>query len=371
MKSEIDSWLLAIAIFQYAFLGTFLLFSRAGNRLSNVLLGLFSLCMGLNLLDLMLSMSGQFELVAFLSLFDLVTMTLFGPLMFLYVQSLLDNGFKLIYKHVYHFIPGLLVSLYVAISYFSIPHSTQIELTKAIHTSSLSSYQLLLVIPFYVHILIYAIWTFIKYKSYTISAANKSSTGFRWLQFLFIGLAMMFVISTALSFLPHYPPLRPFAQFFLIIFITITFFLINMILIKGLQQPGIFSTMPSVRYQSSNLSESAKTLILKSVEQVMLDKHLYLNPQLSLNMLAREIDSKPRHVSQVINEYLGVTFHDYVNEMRVQYAIDTMEHAPTNTTILEILFDSGFNSKSSFNMAFKKVTSQTPTEYRKSVLKNS
>ena len=66
------------------------------------------------------------------------------------------------------------------------------------------------------------------------------------------------------------------------------------------------------------------------------------------------------------NHNLNQHFFDFVNEYRIKKAMEILADASKNhLTVLEILYEVGFNSKSSFNTAFKKYTKQTPTEYRK------
>ncbi|MEO0902667.1 MAG: helix-turn-helix domain-containing protein, partial [Bacteroidota bacterium] len=72
-----------------------------------------------------------------------------------------------------------------------------------------------------------------------------------------------------------------------------------------------------------------------------------------------------RELSILINHKMGQHFFDFVNSYRIQSAVDILKD-PTKkkVTILEILYEVGFNSKSSFNTAFKKHTGHTPTTYR-------
>ncbi|GGD71060.1 helix-turn-helix domain-containing protein [Maribacter cobaltidurans] len=71
-------------------------------------------------------------------------------------------------------------------------------------------------------------------------------------------------------------------------------------------------------------------------------------------------------MSLLINHHLGKHFFDFINEYRVNEAKAILENPDANQfTVLEILYQVGFNSKSTFYTAFKKVTNKTPTQYRK------
>jgi AraC-like DNA-binding protein len=91
----------------------------------------------------------------------------------------------------------------------------------------------------------------------------------------------------------------------------------------------------------------------------------YLEPSLKINELAQSLSIPSKSLSQSINQQLGKNFYDFVNSYRIEEAKKKIVKANGNgRTILEILYDSGFNSKAAFNRAFKKHTGITPTEYK-------
>jgi AraC-like DNA-binding protein len=92
----------------------------------------------------------------------------------------------------------------------------------------------------------------------------------------------------------------------------------------------------------------------------------YLEPDLSIERLASLQSTDTKALSALINNYMGTNFFTYVNTFRIQKA-KIMLVNPQNSkhSVLHILYEVGFNSKSSFNTAFKKHTGQTPTAYRK------
>ena len=90
----------------------------------------------------------------------------------------------------------------------------------------------------------------------------------------------------------------------------------------------------------------------------------YLNPDLTLAALADQVAMTPREVSELLNQSLGMHFFDFINGYRIDQARDLLVNDPSQS-ILDILLASGFNSKSSFNTAFKKRVGLTPSAYRK------
>ena len=91
----------------------------------------------------------------------------------------------------------------------------------------------------------------------------------------------------------------------------------------------------------------------------------YLNPSLSIRSFSEEIKMNSRDISVLINQNLKQYFFDFINEYRVKEAMKILKNpSKKEFTVLEILYEVGFNSKSSFNTAFKKHTGLTPTQFR-------
>jgi len=118
------------------------------------------------------------------------------------------------------------------------------------------------------------------------------------------------------------------------------------------------------KYEKSGLKEETAMEIHKVLCQKMENEKWFTNSELTLVELAQNLDIFPNKLSQVINTYEGKNFHDYINSRRVELFLKLVEN-PENRkyTILSLAFDCGFNSKSSFNKHFKKITNQTPSLY--------
>ena len=90
----------------------------------------------------------------------------------------------------------------------------------------------------------------------------------------------------------------------------------------------------------------------------------YLEPDLSLPDLARRLHTNPVVLSQVINAGQGVNFNDFVNEYRVaEFKAQVRRPDRAHLSLLGLALDCGFNSKATFNRAFRKATGQSPREF--------
>ncbi len=123
---------------------------------------------------------------------------------------------------------------------------------------------------------------------------------------------------------------------------------------------------PKTKYERSTLTElSAKEIHLRLTEQMETQK-LFKDPALTLGELSALLNVHANVLSQVINSIENKNFYDYINQKRVE-ELTRIIALPENKnfTLLSLAYDSGFNSKTSFNRNFKKVTGLSPTAYLK------
>ncbi|WP_232816199.1 helix-turn-helix domain-containing protein [Chryseobacterium capnotolerans] len=105
--------------------------------------------------------------------------------------------------------------------------------------------------------------------------------------------------------------------------------------------------------------------IKAQLENIMSIQKPYLDSELNLIKLAEILSVSTHHLSYVINTGFQKNFFQYVNEFRVEYAKQLLKDSGSKLSILGIAYESGFNSKTSFNTTFKKVTGKTPSEFKK------
>ncbi len=102
------------------------------------------------------------------------------------------------------------------------------------------------------------------------------------------------------------------------------------------------------------------------LEAAMTEQKLFTNPTLSLSDLAVAIEIKPYQLTQILNRILKQSFNDYVNTFRVKEAIRMIESKNyDHYTLLSIAYESGFNSKATFNRIIKKMTGKSPNEIKR------
>jgi len=124
---------------------------------------------------------------------------------------------------------------------------------------------------------------------------------------------------------------------------------------------------PVLKYKKSSLAIEDKAIILNAIINQMTEESYYKSSTASLSGLAKSINESSHHVSQVINEKLNQSFFELLASYRVEEAkVILKTELGKKFTIEEVAEQVGYNSKSAFNTAFKKITSQTPSTFRDS-----
>jgi len=282
-----------------------------------------------------------------------------GPLLYLYVKSLLDLKFFFRKKDWIHFLP-VPVAIVSSLAVFPQYHPFLIwKFPGRIYFSG----------AVLVQSLAYCV------ASFKIMASNgltvKSFLSYidnsrlEWVRFLVGGYIILWIMQLQIFMawdVLEQPQWCPYVRS--LYFLT-TFLLFNGLVYIGLKKPELFQQ--GLKYQYSVLKESDKELYQNKLTGLMSAEKLFLNPSLSLTEIAQKLEVAPRYASQVINESFRQNFHDFVNRFRVEESKRLLSLQDQNLNILGIALDAGFNSKSAFNTAFKRHTGMTPKEFRKSV----
>lgn len=117
-----------------------------------------------------------------------------------------------------------------------------------------------------------------------------------------------------------------------------------------------------LKYKGSTVTQDQQIVLLEKLRTHMNTKS-FVQPDFSLPDLAHQLNTSVHTLSQVINEGLHKSFFEMLAEYRVEEAKRLLKEKP-NIKVEEIAEQVGYNSKSSFNTAFKKITGKTPSEYR-------
>ncbi|MFK7948089.1 MAG: helix-turn-helix domain-containing protein [Saprospiraceae bacterium] len=101
--------------------------------------------------------------------------------------------------------------------------------------------------------------------------------------------------------------------------------------------------------------------------QLMNTEKPYLNPDLTLSELSKQLNLTPNFLSKVINLGFEKNFNEYINSHRVEAFKNRLQEGETHLSLLGMAYECGFNSKATFNRTFKKMTGFTPSQFNKTL----
>jgi len=279
---------------------------------------------------------------------------LYGPFLFLYVRFHFrkDLFFKPIY--LLHFSPFVAVIFFTFLGY---------------RVCNIAMY---LVLP---TMLIYCLYSFLEiihYKKTILQiSSNFNNSEVKWIKsLLIVQLIILFLNFLHLQFneiilLDFKFTFEPIVQLGILV-------LVNIMIYQGLKNPHFFQKITEQDLAVSEINKSNEKMNVEALNPISIDleKHMkedkpYLNPELNLNALAKDLKVHPKTLSQTINHILGSNFSEYINSYRIEEAKLLLENSEDkNTTIMEVMYQVGFNSRSVFNTAFKNITGVTPSRYK-------
>lgn len=369
MHLSLLSYLAFLITFQLFFLGIFLITHKKGNRRNNALLGTLFLLISWNMGDITLKMNNQVLYWDVLQKLDDGFFLLYGPLIYLYTKGVVFRDFKLSRAQLLHLLPYLLFTFSLLYSTYLIPTTSEDILEREL------PWQFYLVSGLiYVHFFFYLALSFRSLQKYREVIRNKYSLidriNLEWLSVMIKTFGILSLVSLVHNFMPL-TKIKTLFMITLIVLLFFIFYFVIKVILRALRQPEIFAGIEqkeTSKYEGSNLTrEQIESIKDRLLDFVRVEKP-YLNPQMSIAELSEKLSVSPKHLSQVINQSFGKSFFDFINSLRIQEAQRIFRESTDNRlTVLEVMFEVGFNSKSSFNTAFKKETGQTPTEFRKTI----
>ncbi len=363
---SIAKFLTIICIALFSLLGIFLIFKRHKKSPSNLILGSFFILWGLNFLDGYLLLDGFYLQYPSLALWEDSLVFLYGPLIYFYARALVDMNPVWDLKALYHLIPFGLLFITTIIMYHLQPVETKIEVINSIMELNQPLEVFFLTVVVFAHILSY----FFVANSLLNNRLNDLKNHYSTLNTIWFITTLRFLIvivlaSLAVSILQYYGNRRLF-EIGLVILILIILIFISQVLFKALDQPLLFVHRNSEKYGASNLTSELQQAILTQLKSVLEGDKMFLQADLTLTDLSRSVSASPRHVSQIINDHFNKNFFDLINSYRIQEARRVLKNArDPKLTVLEVMYQVGFNSKSSFNTQFKKKTGLTPSEFKR------
>jgi len=367
-----------ISLFVSFFLAFFLLTVKTTHRTSNILFAVFLILTAIDASEPLfnLMVDGPSNLGMLRSALAFIQI----PVFYLYVMSVCYSDFKLAPKHLLHLLPFVIANLILWPRFYAVDAASKMDFIINRQNSIELKFNHILI---HFQIILYFITVFMLLrkakKLYLENYAGANINSYNWLFQFTVVLTFLYSVALVKNIFKFsdYPFIAEGMKIGGLVF---QMFIVCWYLFKALNNPGLFRKIDSrlklvsdIILEEKNNESSAVTnqqfdQERLKLQQYMVEEKPFLNPSLTIQELSHATKIPVRDLSLLINHKLQQHFYDFVNTYRIENAMAILkDRTKSKVTILEILYEVGFNSKSSFNTAFKKHTGSTPTAYRKNL----
>lgn len=358
-----------------------LLLLKKHKSLPDKILAIWMSCIGIHLLSYYLYYLGYWKIYPHLVGVTLPFPLLHGPMLYLYTLYSLRPDKYLNKIDFFHFAPVILLYLYMVrfFFYYSVHEKIMVDNGQIDDFSLFSIFSIFL---FIISGLTYPLLSYRLLGKHKQMLDDNFSYNERinlnWLKYCIWGIGLVFFTSAIVILLREGMGVD-FGFNADLIFYSMVIGFVFCIGFFGIRHQDMFAdnavntniklveNKSQKEYRKSGLKKEEAIEAHNRLIKIMTKEKPYIEPKLSLRVLAEMLDISTNHLSQIINQFENVNFHEFVNKYRIEEFKKRININP-EFNILAHAFDSGFNSKSSFNSVFKKHLGMTPSQYMSSVI---
>ncbi|WP_271767840.1 helix-turn-helix domain-containing protein [Aquimarina algiphila] len=355
-------------------LALFVLTVKTSNKKANTFLGIYFLIFAIHISVFFYSKYITLPVVLEMLRDHIAFFT--SPLLFLYLLASIYSDFRYKHKYLLHTLPFLIQILLFSPRFYFADQNTRDFLLKNLNTTIEGKLSIIfgLLVAFF-----YLVAMFIELKKYKQllleNYSNKSAFNYKWLYQLLIILSIIFSFSFFKQAYKFYGTNIEILNTLRIMLTLVLLGFLTWIVLKSMYYPNLFRNINTkhisikgivkenniVYIVNKNAKDDINRLLI-----FMKKEEPYLDATLTLQKLAEQLGLPNRTLSVLINHNLNQRFFDFINQFRIEKAKKMLLNSNNaKLTIQQIMYDVGFNSKSSFYTAFKKETGVTPSEYKK------
>jgi AraC-like DNA-binding protein len=365
-------------VIQGFYLTYFFIFQKTKKKVPNIFMGLLLFSLSLIILEIFLNYSGLIVKVITINNFSEAFGFLLAPLLFLYIVT--STGKEYRPSQLLHFLPFIFWAAYSIPDYIQsdafkyncyldVYHPEwerlQVIVTQDPDPMGLRTYVNEMLI---FQLLLYLAASFIEiHGSFKKKGKRFFSKGIKpesWLRdFTFIVTLMVIVLILVKLFY-----FKDLGDYLIASFISISIYATYIYI---LMHSSFFRESVSMvlyegkKYAKSSLDEEQKDSLLAGLKVLMEEEKYFMDNLVSLPEVSKKLKVSVHHLSQAINEHFNQGFFEYIARYRIEEAKNILrDPSKQNLIIEEVAEEVGYNSKSAFNKAFKKITGKTPSQFR-------
>ncbi len=319
-----------------------------------------------------------------------------GPVIFFYVQSLLNPSFRFGKKEWLHLLPGILYLLFCVVmvvtdklvlkKYYFLANGADPDFDTWYQLTGFAS----MLFYFFLSLRYYSL-----YKKLIVQVVSYADgVFFRWIWNFLVAFLIMLCVRVIFFILGEIMELKYWDVWWYFLAFAILFYYIaisgyaNSIETKVAFKPHLLTYRPTLLLnyipsfiKTEPITEEAEIIEIESSSkelpadnllaewkqkllQLLQEEKMFEDPELSLTQVAKQLQSNPSFISMVVNRGFALNFNDFVNQFRIEAVKEMIKRGEhKKQTLLAIAFECGFNSKATFNRAFKKATGLSPKEW--------
>lgn len=345
--------------------------------LSDRLLGWIMFILAMELQDYTFGFAGINFLWNELNGFPRSVSLLFGPIVYFYFLAQTNRGFRLKKRHLWHFLPYGLYLCYKFFFFFQGPEAVQNSQESTLDLVLTYFLRVLQAISF-TYYLSQCFSIYRKYRKWSQDQfSNLDLIDFKWFRNFIFSMIVWLIFRELMMVMDVIFKLDFYQDWWWNLALVAVSVYIGL---KGYSQKqpakinfvidqvdDIPRNEPFVIQEESFSPKGLdpeKEQIANKLSKIMENDRLFLQPELSLHELSQYLQTNPALLSAGINQIFGKNFNDYINGLRIEEFIRKYQaDRDRRFTLLSHAMDSGFNSKATFNRAFKKVKGKSPQEF--------
>ncbi len=292
---------------------------------------------------------------------------LFNPALYLYVRSLTEKRFHLKYVQLLHLLPFIVFEI---LAYLTLENFLP---TSYFDSDSNYPFRVAFIIVNLLSWSIYNPLTIMEVHNYRKNLRNEFSNiekneNIAWVLFISIFYILYCFLLLAIGSIVLFSKIDiPVSQTFNLSSLLVLLYIISYYGIRQKELKILFNPKENnchASYKNSNLSKEQKSLIRTKLDDILNKDKLYLNPQLSMDILSSALNIPKYQITEVLSTEIGKNFFQYINSYRVNAVTKMLADKSNHYSIDAIGYECGFSSKSSFYTFFRSSTGLTPYEYK-------
>jgi AraC-like DNA-binding protein len=288
---------------------------------------------------------------------------LWAPFFYFYFRSCFSSDFRIRKNHWLHFLPfvGYLI-FFLVIWLVNGNHYIRENLYKADSFLNYADFSVDIVVKLqyliYNILMIRSLWRLESTWKNQNELKVEPAVGISWFRFVVYGYAIGCLLSIVTFFFTVVG--SPSAAVVNMVSVSYFFLFFFMIFYNTITH-RLFEEEIKTKVNHSPNDEMQK--LMSKIEEQVVEKKMFLEHELSLQQIALALNEKERNISQAINSVEKRNVNDYINTLRIKHACHLLL-SNKEKPVFEIMYESGFSTKGAFNLAFKKITGKTPTQFR-------